>query len=53
VLHTLAEAMVLVFLVMFLFLQNIRYTLIPAIVAPIALLGTFTVMLWPGSRSMS
>lgn len=45
VLHTLIEAMVLVFLVMFLFLQNIRYTLIPALVAPIALLGTFAVML--------
>ncbi|MCB6184198.1 multidrug efflux RND transporter permease subunit [Leeia sp. TBRC 13508] len=49
VIHTLIEAMVLVFLVMFLFLQNIRYTLIPAIVAPIALLGTFTVMLLCGS----
>ncbi len=48
VVHTLAEAMALVFLVMFLFLQNIRYTLIPAIVAPIALLGTFTVMLLAG-----
>ncbi|WP_454723885.1 MULTISPECIES: multidrug efflux RND transporter permease subunit [Cupriavidus] len=45
---TLAEAMVLVFLVMFLFLQNFRYTLIPAIVAPIALLGTFAVMLAAG-----
>jgi multidrug efflux pump len=45
VIHTLVEAMVLVFLVMYLFLQNIRYTLIPSIVAPIALLGTFTVML--------
>ncbi len=45
VIHTLIEAMVLVFLVMYLFLQNIRYTLIPSIVAPIALLGTFTVML--------
>lgn len=45
VIHTLVEAMVLVFLVMYLFLQNIRYTLIPTIVAPIALLGTFTVML--------
>ncbi len=44
VITTLAEAMVLVFLVMFLFLQNIRYTLIPAIVAPIALLGTLAVM---------
>lgn len=48
VIYTLVEAMVLVFLVMYLFLQNIRYTLIPAIVAPIALLGTFTVMLLAG-----
>lgn len=48
VLTTLAEAMVLVFLVMLLFLQNVRYTLIPAIVAPIALLGTLTVMLLAG-----
>ncbi|MFP1133231.1 multidrug efflux RND transporter permease subunit [Asticcacaulis sp. W401b] len=48
VVHTLVEAMVLVFLVMFLFLQNVRYTLIPAIVAPIALLGTFAVMLMAG-----
>ncbi|RXV69377.1 multidrug efflux RND transporter permease subunit [Burkholderia stabilis] len=48
VLHTLIEAMVLVFLVMYLFLQNVRYTLIPAIVAPVALLGTFTVMLATG-----
>ncbi len=45
---TLLEAMVLVFLVMYLFLQKIRYTLIPAIVAPIALMGTFTVMLLAG-----
>jgi multidrug efflux pump len=35
---------VLVFLVMYLFLQNIRYTLIPTIVVPVALLGTFAVM---------
>ncbi|MDA5544395.1 efflux RND transporter permease subunit [Yersinia rochesterensis] len=48
VVHTFIEAMVLVFLVMYLFLQNIRYTFIPAIVAPIALLGTFTVMLMSG-----
>lgn len=48
VVMTLIEAMVLVFLVMYLFLQKIRYTLIPAIVAPIALLGTFTVMLLAG-----
>ncbi|PEQ13775.1 multidrug efflux RND transporter permease [Novosphingobium sp. PC22D] len=39
VVHTLIEAMVLVFLVMFLFLQNWRATLIPAVVVPIALLG--------------
>lgn len=45
VVQTLAEAMILVFLIMLLFLQNLRYTLIPAIVAPIALLGTFAVML--------
>jgi len=45
VVQTLVEAMVLVFLVMLLFLQNIRYTLIPTIVVPVALLGTFA-MLW-------
>ena len=39
--ETLVEAVVLVFLVMFLFLQNIRYTIIPTIVVPVALLGTF------------
>ncbi|MGQ3026617.1 MAG: efflux RND transporter permease subunit, partial [Sphingopyxis sp.] len=39
VIMTLIEAMVLVFLVMFLFLQNWRATLIPALVVPIALLG--------------
>ncbi|WP_019303959.1 multidrug efflux RND transporter permease subunit [Xanthomonas oryzae] len=44
VMHTLLEAMALVFLVMFVFLQNIRYTLIPAIVVPVCLLGTFAVM---------
>lgn len=44
VVHTLIEAMALVFLVMLLFLQKVRYTLIPTIVAPIALLGTFAVM---------
>src|SRR5690606_34209366 len=44
VVHTLVEAVVLVVLVMFLFLQNMRYTLIPTIVVPIALLGTFAVM---------
>ncbi|MFN5452381.1 multidrug efflux RND transporter permease subunit [Bradyrhizobium sp.] len=48
VLLTLAEAVALVFLVMFLFLQNIRYTLIPTIVVPIALLGTCAVLLGLG-----
>ncbi len=48
VVQTLIEAMVLVFLVMYLFLQNVRYTVIPAIVAPIALLGTLAVMLVAG-----
>lgn len=45
VLKTLLEAIVLVFLVMYLFLQNIRATLIPTIVVPVALLGTFVSML--------
>ncbi|WP_326541302.1 efflux RND transporter permease subunit [Pseudorhodoferax sp.] len=43
--HTLLEAVALVFLVMFLFLQNWRYTLIPTLVVPIALLGTFGALL--------
>ena len=45
VVETLFEAVVLVFLVMFLFLQNWRYTIIPTIVVPVALLGTFAVLL--------
>ncbi|MGC4061285.1 MAG: efflux RND transporter permease subunit [Aquabacterium sp.] len=44
VVETLVEAVILVFLVMYLFLQNIRYTLVPTIVVPVALLGTFGVM---------
>lgn len=40
VIHTLVEAMLLVFLVMFLFLQNWRATLIPALVVPVALAGS-------------
>ncbi|MBC7609291.1 MAG: efflux RND transporter permease subunit [Polaromonas sp.] len=43
--ETLLEAIVLVFLVIFLFLQNIRYTIIPTVVVPIALLGTFACLL--------
>ncbi|KGI78005.1 multidrug efflux RND transporter permease subunit [Oleiagrimonas soli] len=45
VVHTLIEAIVLVFLVMLLFLQNFRATLIPTLVIPVALLGTFLGML--------
>ena len=41
VVKTLIEAMILVFLVMLLFLQNIRATIIPTLVIPVALLGTF------------
>jgi len=41
VLKTLAEAMLLVFLVVFIFLQNIRATLIPILAVPVSLLGTF------------
>ena len=48
VVHTLLEAVVLVFLVMFLFLQNFRYTIIPTIVVPVALLGTFGALLAMG-----
>ncbi|HIF9118844.1 efflux RND transporter permease subunit [Photobacterium damselae] len=44
VVSTLFEAIVLVFLVMYLFLQNIRATLIPTIAVPVVLLGTFGVM---------
>jgi multidrug efflux pump len=44
VIVTLLEAVVLVFLVMFLFLQNLRATLIPTIAVPVVLLGTFTVL---------
>jgi len=48
VVQTLAEAILLVFVVMFLFLQNIRYTLIPTIVAPISLLGAFACLQYLG-----
>ena len=41
VLHTLLEAFILVFVVVFLFLQNFRATLIPAISVPVAIIGTF------------
>jgi len=45
VVETLLEAVVLVFLVMFLFLQNFRYTIIPTIVVPVALLGSLAALL--------
>ncbi|MDR0218840.1 MAG: efflux RND transporter permease subunit [Enterobacteriaceae bacterium] len=44
VVKTLAEAILLVFVVMYLFLQNFRATLIPTIAVPIVLLGTFAVL---------
>ncbi|MBR9972227.1 efflux RND transporter permease subunit [Magnetospirillum sulfuroxidans] len=44
VVKTLVEAIVLVFLVMYLFLQNFRATLIPTIAVPVVLLGTFGVL---------
>lgn len=44
VISTLIEAIILVFLVMYLFLQNIRATLIPTIAVPVVLLGTFGIL---------
>ena len=44
VIKTLGEAIVLVFLVMYLFLQNFRITLIPTIAVPVVLLGTFGIL---------
>ncbi|MBA6340116.1 efflux RND transporter permease subunit [Colwellia sp. MB02u-10] len=44
VIHTLIEAVVLVFIVMYLFLQNFRATLIPTIAVPVVLLGTFGIL---------
>jgi multidrug efflux pump len=44
VVKTLAEAVVLVFLVMYLFLQNFRATLIPTMAVPVVLLGTFGIL---------
>ena len=45
VIHTLIEAFVLVAIVVFVFLGNLRATLIPIIAVPVALIGTFAVML--------
>nr|WP_315217782.1 efflux RND transporter permease subunit [uncultured Duganella sp.] len=44
VVKTLVEAIVLVFLVMYLFLQNFRATLIPTMAVPVVLLGTFAIL---------
>ncbi len=44
VVETLIEGIVLVFLVMYLFLQNLRATIIPTIAVPVVLLGTFAIM---------
>ena len=44
VVHTLIEAIILVVIVMYVFLQNLRSTLIPTITVPVVLLGTFAVL---------
>ena len=48
VVYTLLEAIVLVFLVMLLFLQNVRATIIPTLAVPVVLLGTFGILLVAG-----
>ncbi|ABE56877.1 Hydrophobe/amphiphile efflux-1 HAE1 [Shewanella denitrificans OS217] len=48
VVHTLLEAVVLVFVIMYLFLQNFRATLIPTIAVPVVLLGTFAILSMAG-----
>ncbi len=48
VVHTLFEAILLVFVVMFVFLQNIRATFIPMLAVPVVLLGTFGVLALAG-----
>jgi HAE1 family hydrophobic/amphiphilic exporter-1 len=48
VIKALLEAILLVFLVMFLFLGNLRATLVPTIAVPVVLLGTFGVLAWFG-----
>ena len=52
VFYTLIEAIILVIIVMYIFLQNFRYTVIPALVVPIALLGTLAV-LWVMGMSLN
>ena len=45
VVHTLVEAIILVFIVMFVFLGNFRSTIIPTIAVPVVLLGTFAILM--------
>ncbi|MGR3581194.1 MAG: efflux RND transporter permease subunit, partial [Sagittula sp.] len=48
VLRTLVEAIILVFLVMLLFLQNVRATIIPTLAVPVVILGTFAILAMAG-----
>jgi multidrug efflux pump len=48
VLHSLAEAIVLVLIVIFLFLRTVRATLIPAVAIPISIIGTFSILYFAG-----
>jgi multidrug efflux pump len=48
VMHSLAEAVVLVLIVIFLFLRTIRATLIPAVAIPVSIVGTFTILYFAG-----
>ena len=49
--QTVYEAFILVIIIIFLFLRNWRVTLIPCIVIPVSLIGTFFLMSSPGSQS--
>jgi HAE1 family hydrophobic/amphiphilic exporter-1 len=51
VIYTLIEAFLLVFLVVYLFLQDFKSTLIPAIAVPVAIIGTFSSCKYLVSRS--
>ncbi|MBS1106887.1 MAG: efflux transporter permease subunit [Deltaproteobacteria bacterium] len=48
VLHSLAESIVLVLIVIFLFLRTFRATLIPAVAIPVSIIGTFTILYFAG-----
>ena len=48
VLHSLAEAIVLVLIVIFLFLRTFRATLVPAVAIPVSIIGTFTILYFAG-----